>query len=33
MRALLIQEGLWDIINVIINSLLYLAIMSGFQTT
>jgi hypothetical protein len=33
MRALLIQEGLWDIINVITNPLLYLAIMSGFQIT
>jgi hypothetical protein len=33
MRALLRQEGLWDIINVITNPLVYLAIMSGFQIT
>ncbi len=33
MRAFLVQEGLWDINNVITNPMVYLTIMSGFQIT
>jgi hypothetical protein len=33
MRALLMQGGLWDIINIRTNPMVYLAILSGFQIT
>jgi hypothetical protein len=33
MRVLLMQEGLWDVINIITNPMVYLVIMSEFQIT